>query len=81
MARNVNLFVSDLTATGATPQVARYEVAIMAEWVDVEGVPQTRTEPELFPDILAEMSPAWLKENLTDLVLKAARVKYGIDSE
>lgn len=79
MARNVNLFVSDITPTGATPPVARYVVTIMAEWVDNEGVSKTRTGVELFPDILAEMSPAWLKENLTDLMIRAARVKYGID--
>ena len=81
MAKNVNLWVSDITPTGANPPVPRWELEITAEWVDNSGTPHTRTETERFPDILADMTNAWNKERLTDLILDAIRVKYGIDEE
>lgn len=79
MARNVNLFMSNLSSTGQIVQVDQYEVELTAQWIGNDGQSHERTETVRFPNILAQMSNPWLKEHLTNLLIAASRELWGID--
>ncbi len=81
MARSVNLTITSIEKTGQQIAVDQYEVTIGAEWTDADGQIRTRTETVRFPNLLGQMTGVWLKENLTDLLIRGARVHYGIDEE
>lgn len=79
MARNVNLFVSKIVSTGSTVAVDQYEVELTVQWIDTDGQSHERTATVKFPNILSQVSNEWLKEHLTELLIKAAREVWGID--
>ena len=79
MARNVNLWVTGITATGNSVPVPQYEIELTAQWIANDGTAKERTETVRFPNILAQVPAAWLKEHLTELLIDAARQVYGVD--
>lgn len=79
MARNVNLFISSLAPTGSTVLVDQYEIELAVQYIDADGQSRERTETVWFPNILTQVSNEWLKENLTNFLIWAAREVWGID--
>jgi len=79
MTRNVNLIISEITPTGQTVNVDQYEIELTAQWTGADGQSRERTETVRFPNILAQVPGTWLKEELTDLLIRAARKKWEID--
>ena len=79
MAREVNLYTSNWQATGKNISVPQYNVNVTINWLDNEGVRQTRTETLLFPNFLSRVGAADLKEWLTDLMIREARQRLGVD--
>ncbi len=77
MARNVNLFVTDIESTDQTVQVNQYAVELTAQWTGVDGQAHERTETVRFPNILAQVPNSWLREHLGELIIKAARETWG----
>lgn len=73
MAREVNLFVNNWQATGKNISVPQYSVDVTLNWIDNEGEAHTRSETLKFPNFLAKVGAADLKEWLTDLMIQEAR--------
>lgn len=79
MARNVNVWITNWRQTGQQVSVPQYAVDIRAEWIGNDGQPRERTETVRFPNILGDVPASWIKEELTNLMFRALRVKAGID--
>lgn len=73
MAREVNIFVNGWQATGKNISVPQYSVNFTIDWIDDEGVSHTRSETLKFPNFLANVGAADLKEWLTELLAREAR--------
>jgi hypothetical protein len=73
MAREINLFTSNWKATGKNISVPQYSVDVTLNWIDDEGVSHTRSETLKFPNFLANVGAADLKEWLTELLVREAR--------
>lgn len=73
MAREVNLFVNNWIKTGKNISVPQYTVDVTINWIDNEGVSHTRSETLKFPNFLANVGAADLKEWLTELMIREAR--------
>lgn len=73
MAREVNLFTSNWQATGKNISVPQYSVAVQLDWIDNAGVSHTRSETLKFPNFLANVGAADLKEWLTELMIREAQ--------
>lgn len=79
MAREANLFVNNWQATGKNISVPQYTVDVTINWVDNKGVSRTASETLKFPNFLSNVGVADLKEWLTDLMIREARERLGID--
>ncbi len=79
MATNVNVWLDGWTDTGETVPCPKYTVDLRIEWVDAAGEAKSRTETLTFPNDLQLVPAAWLKEELQDLILRAARKRFGVD--
>jgi hypothetical protein len=73
MAREINLFTSNWKATGKNISVPQYSVDVTLNWIDDEGVSHTRSETLKFPNFLANVGAADLKEWLTELMIREAQ--------
>ena len=78
MAREVNLFVNNWQATGKNISVPQYTVDVTINWTRNDGTTGTRTETLKFPNFLAKVGAADLKEWLTDLMIQEARQRLVI---
>ncbi len=76
---NVNMWVDNWHATGNTVPVPQYTVDVTLEWVDAEGNSRSWTGTPTFPNDLQDVPAAWLKDMLTDLILRVARKKLRVD--
>jgi len=79
MAREVNLYTSKWQATGKTISVPQYSVDVTLNWIDNEGIAHTRSETLKFPNFLQNVGAADLKEWLTELLIREARERLGVD--
>ena len=79
MARNISVWVTNWRATGQQVNVPQYAVDIRAEWTGDDGEHHDRSETVRFPNVLNDVPASWVKEELTDLLFRALRVKAGID--
>ena len=79
MARNVNVWIDGWRWTGQQVQTPQAEVNLRIEWTDNAGQQRQRIETVRFPNILADVPVAWLKQEMEDLMLRALRVKAGVD--
>lgn len=73
MAREVNLYTNGWAATGKNINVPQYSVNVQLDWIDNEGVSHTRSETLKFPNFLANVGAADLKEWLTELMIREAQ--------
>jgi len=73
------VLISGWTATGVKPQVPQYRVNISVLWTTSDGQSHTWSGAELFPNVLAEAPLATVKEMMQDFILKAVRVRLGIE--
>ena len=73
----MNVFIKNWHWTGQNVPVPQAEVDITLEWIDDAGQPHTWTGSPKFPNILAQLPQKWVKEALEELVLRAARYKFG----
>ncbi len=81
MARSVNINILNWRSTGKKVSVDQYETDITLSWVDDNGQQQTWSGTAQFPNDLALVSAAWLKEVLIELLMRAARKRLGIGEE
>jgi hypothetical protein len=79
MASEVNVWLSAWQATGVSPRVDQYTSNLRIEWIDDAGAARAWEGVLTFPNDLADLPVAWVKEALHDLALRAARKKLGID--
>lgn len=79
MARSVNLWTENWRATGNNVQVPQYAVDVTLQWTANDGEVKERSETLRFPNFLQNVSGKDLKEWLTDLMLREARQRLGID--
>lgn len=82
MARNVNIQISSFTDLGTQVPVDQYSVDLVIDWTKNDGSPGSKTQTVIFPNILNDpaISNAWLKRNLTELLLAALREIEGVDT-
>lgn len=81
MARNVNIQTSGWRATGVNVPVPQYEMQIQVEYTDNAGAPQTKSGTVRFPNILSQIPPAYLAEEMKDLIIKYFRKREVIDDD
>ncbi len=79
MASGVNVWLTNWTDTGETVPCPKYTVDLRIEWVNAAGAAKSRTETPTFPNDLQLVPAAWLKEEMRDLMLRAARKRFGVD--
>lgn len=80
MAQNVNVYLGDFTKTGQKVQVDQWKTTITIQWINAAGVAQSRTVDITFPNDLALVPGAWLKEELLHLIMKAAFERLGVNA-
>ena len=82
MATNVNVNLTGFQTTGSNVNVAQYEIQVDITWINNAGQSQSHSELVRFPNILnhANISNAWRKEKLTQLLLEALREIQGVDA-
>ncbi len=80
MAREVNVYTSNWKKTGKNISVPQYSVDVTVNWVDNQGESHTRSETLKFPNFLSNVGAADLKEWLTELMIREARERLGMDS-
>lgn len=79
MARNVNLFVRNWQWTGSNVQTPQATADVELHWTANDGSAQVWSGTVTFPNDLQLVPVAWVKEELTDLIVRAARKRLGID--
>ena len=79
MAQNVNVTIGGWGKTGVSISTPQYEVTIGVQWTDNAGAKRQHSERVLFPNILAQLPVEWVKEEMTDLLLRALRKRIGVD--
>lgn len=80
MVREVNIYTSNWRATGTNVSVPQYAVDVTINATKNDGTGVTRSETLRFPNFLQKVGAADLKEWLTELMLREARERLGIDS-
>lgn len=79
MARSVNVWTDNWRATGNSVKVPQYAVDVTLRWMDNQGEWHERGETIRFPNFLQNVGKKDLKKWLTDLMLREARQRLGID--
>lgn len=78
-ARNVSVFLTNWHATAQQPKVQQYTVDCELQWVDYDNSPHAWIGVLTFPNDLQDVDLATLKEWATDLIVRIARRRLGID--
>jgi hypothetical protein len=81
VARNVNVTIENFRQTGSNVPFPQYAVDLDVSWTNAAGENRQHSETVLFPNILAQMPAAWLKQELQELVFKAVRQQQALDEE
>lgn len=79
MGSNVSIAYSNWQNTGQQVLVDKWMADLSIQWKDDEGVDQEWAGTITFPNDLAQVPGAWLKEMLLELSIRAARKKLGVD--
>ena len=79
MARSISVWFEGWNWTGQDVKTPQAELAIRIEWTDNTGGKHEHEETVRFPNILADVPVAWLKEEMQELMLRALRKKAGVD--
>lgn len=80
MAKNLNVWVTNWQWTGITVPTPQATVDLDLHWVDDAGNPHQWNGTVTFPNDLALVPIPWVKQELEDLMIRAARHQLGIDS-
>ena len=80
MAREVNIWTDNWQNTGTSILVPQYTVDVIVQWIDNAGENHNRDETLKFPNCLQNVGGADLKEWLTELMLREARQRLGVDN-
>ena len=80
MAREVNIYTTNWRATGQNVNVPQYAVDVTINATNNDGTKITRSETLKFPNFLQNVGAADLKEWITELMIREARERLGIDS-
>ena len=72
MAREVNLYTNNWTATGKNISVPQYSVDVTFNFTRDDGTTGTRSKTLKFPNFLANVGADDLKEWLTELMTREA---------
>ena len=80
MAREVNVFTSNWKKTGVNVSVPQYSVDVAINWTANDGTQNTRSEILKFPNFLTNVGADDLKEWLTELMIREARERLGVDA-
>ena len=76
---NTNVWLTKWKATGVNVPVPQYEVNVEVAWTDNEKQPQEWEGAVRFPNVLQDVPVAWVRDEMEDLILRAARKKLNID--
>lgn len=79
MAKELNIYTANWKATGKNISVPQYSVDVTLNWTKHDGTTNTATETLLFPNFLSRVGAADLKEWLTELMVREARERLGVD--
>lgn len=80
MASEVNIFTSNWKKTGVNVSVPQYSVDVTINWINNNGTPATRTVTLKFPNALTNLSADEMKKWITDILLREARQRLGVDA-
>jgi len=78
MATNISIFIDNWQWTGSTVPTPQATVDVEIQWTNETG-PHTWSGTVRFPNDLADVPVAWVKEELEDLLIRAARKKLRVD--
>ncbi len=81
MAKNINLWIDNWRWTGTDVPTPQARVDVRLEWTGDDGGAREWEGILTFPNDLQDVPVAWVKESLTDLMIRAARARLGIDAE
>ena len=76
---NVNLYISGWQWTGSNVQTPQATADVEIYWKDENGDPKSWAGTVTFPNDLQLVPVAWVKDALTDLLIRAARKRLGVD--
>lgn len=76
MASNVNVFITNFHSTGKKVQVPQYSVHLKFDWVDSSGRRNLFEKDVLFPNILTEVPPPFLREKIENIMVEFFRKIY-----
>lgn len=80
MAREVNIYNTNWNKTGVKVSVPQYSVDVTINFTRNDGTTGTATETLKFPNFLNKVGADDLKEWLTELILREARQRLGVDA-
>lgn len=80
VATGINLFTTNWRWTGNNVPTPQARVDVRLEWMGDDGQPHEWKGTLAFPNDLQDVPIAWVKDALTDLMIRAARVKLGVDA-
>ena len=78
-ATNVNLWIQNWRWTGVNVQTPQAKVDLTLQWTAADGTPKSWSGTATFPNDLQLVPVEWVKEEMTDLLLRAVRKRLGMD--
>lgn len=79
MATSVNIWMTNWTDLGTEVLCPQFSMDLHVEWVAEDGSPHSADRTPVFPNILASLPPALVKEKLEEWLLEAVRLQLGVD--
>lgn len=79
--RNVNVWITNWTNTGATTPVPRWTVDVVIEWTKEDGTPGSHSGTYTFPNILGGVPLKRIRQYMEEIILREARIQLAIDEE
>lgn len=79
MNGNVNVYFSGWQTTGTNVSVPQRRITVTVDWTDETGAQRTGTRTVLFPDFLAQVPAAWIRDEMEQLMVRAARKLLAVD--
>lgn len=81
MGTGINVTTSNWQYTGLNVLIAQASFDLALEWIDDAGAPQSWSGTVTWPNDFSFLSTEQRKKIITELTLKIARVRLGIDGE
>lgn len=77
--RNVNLYLNNWQWTGQDVPCPQATVDLELHWTGDDGQPHEWSDVAAFPNDLQLVPVEWVKQEIEDLLIRAARKRLGID--